>query len=154
MICRNILTTRQVLSSAAIEQLIAQRVADAIVAYEANQNSGNEAHDVASGSAGRSEHTTPGELTWWNTYTQSVGIDAAYETTWEELRKMMTEEKLNVISGDSQESQGKVTSSKLTKIQEEICMAHDLMDQVVRAKVAKDVDNKRMWEDELGGNPY
>ncbi|GJY38678.1 hypothetical protein Tco_0425042 [Tanacetum coccineum] len=41
------------------------------------------------------------------------------------------------------ETQGNVTSLKPTKIQEEIRMAHDLMDQVVRAKVAMDVDNKR-----------
>nr|GEX20966.1 hypothetical protein [Tanacetum cinerariifolium] len=33
-------------------------------------------------------------------------------------------------------------------------MAHDLMDQVVRAKAAKDADNKREWEDEQRGNPY
>ncbi|GJV45919.1 hypothetical protein Tco_1430455 [Tanacetum coccineum] len=33
-----------------------------------------------------------GALTWWNAYAQSVGIDAAYETTWKELKKMMTEE--------------------------------------------------------------
>ncbi|GJS12662.1 hypothetical protein Tco_0407134 [Tanacetum coccineum] len=30
---------------------------------------------------------------------------------------------------------------------EAICVAHDLMDQVVRAKVANDADNKRKWED-------
>nr|GEW27292.1 hypothetical protein [Tanacetum cinerariifolium] len=166
---RNILTTRQVLSSAAIEQLIAQRVADAIVAYEANQNSRNE----------------------------SVGIDAAYETTWEELKEMMTDEyclrnelhkletklwnlsveRTNIIGytkrfqelallcigmviaeykkvkryikGLTEESQGKATSSKLTKIQEAIRMAHDLMDRVVRAKVAMML-TKRMWEDENG----
>ncbi|GKD91411.1 putative reverse transcriptase domain-containing protein [Tanacetum coccineum] len=51
-------TTRHGLNSAAIEQLIAQCVANAIAAYKANQNS----------------------------------VDAAYETTWEELKKMLTEE--------------------------------------------------------------
>ncbi|GKB03372.1 reverse transcriptase domain-containing protein [Tanacetum coccineum] len=28
------------------------------------------------------------------------------------------------------------------------------MDQVVKAKVTKDANNKRKWEDEQGGNPY
>ncbi|GJZ13653.1 hypothetical protein Tco_0548883 [Tanacetum coccineum] len=50
--------------------------------------------------------------------------------------------------------QGKVASLKPSKIQEAICMAHDLMDQVVRAKIAKDSDNKRNWEDKQGINPY
>nr|GEU51909.1 hypothetical protein [Tanacetum cinerariifolium] len=39
-----------------------------------------------------------------------------------------------------------------TKIQEAIRMAHDLMDQVVRAKAAKDADNKIKWEDDQEGN--
>nr|GEU73060.1 putative reverse transcriptase domain-containing protein [Tanacetum cinerariifolium] len=33
-----------------------------------------------------------GSLNWLNTYSKYVGIDAAYETSWEELKKMMTEE--------------------------------------------------------------
>ncbi|GJW17026.1 hypothetical protein Tco_0024462 [Tanacetum coccineum] len=33
-----------------------------------------------------------GAWTWWNTYLQSVRIDAAYVTSWEELKKMMMEE--------------------------------------------------------------
>nr|GFA56686.1 reverse transcriptase domain-containing protein [Tanacetum cinerariifolium] len=31
-------------------------------------------------------------LTWWNAYVQSVGLDATYETTWKELKKMMIKE--------------------------------------------------------------
>ncbi|GKG00263.1 reverse transcriptase domain-containing protein, partial [Tanacetum coccineum] len=131
----------------AIEQLIAQRVADAIAAYEANRNSRNGTQNEASGSAGGVEHTArgcsykeflncqprnfdgtegavgltrwfekmesvfricncaencqvkyatctllDGALTWWNSYVKTIGLDAAYETTWEELKKMMTEE--------------------------------------------------------------
>ncbi|GKB03139.1 hypothetical protein Tco_0831228 [Tanacetum coccineum] len=53
-------TTRQGLSSAAIEQLIAQRVADALIAYEANRNSGTGVSDETSGSAKGAEHTTCG----------------------------------------------------------------------------------------------
>ena len=33
-----------------------------------------------------------GALTWWNAYAQSVGIDAAYETSWEKLKEIMREE--------------------------------------------------------------
>nr|GFD12995.1 hypothetical protein [Tanacetum cinerariifolium] len=44
------------------------------------------------------------------------------------------------------------SSVLLTKIQEAIHTAHDLMDQVIRAKVAKDANNKRKWEDDHGGN--
>ncbi|GKC57614.1 reverse transcriptase domain-containing protein [Tanacetum coccineum] len=34
---------------------------------------------------------TDGALTWWNSYVKTVGIDAAYEMSWKELMKMMTE---------------------------------------------------------------
>ncbi|GJQ99389.1 hypothetical protein Tco_0522374 [Tanacetum coccineum] len=70
---------------------------------------------------------------------------------------MVTPEYIKVecyIWGLMEDIQGKVTSSKSTKIQEAIRIAHDLMDRVVRAKVAKDIDKKRKWEDEQGGNPY
>ncbi|GJR59231.1 hypothetical protein Tco_1501393 [Tanacetum coccineum] len=84
-------------------------------------------------------------LTWWNSYVKTIGLDAAYETTWEELKKMMTEEYY---------IQEKVTALKQIKIQEAVRMAHDLMDQVVRAMVVKDADDKRKREDKQGGNPY
>ncbi|GJV49588.1 reverse transcriptase domain-containing protein [Tanacetum coccineum] len=51
------------------------------------------------------------------------------------------------IWGLTDDIQGNVTSSKPTKIHEAICMAHDLMDQVVRSKAAKGRDNKRKWDD-------
>ena len=31
-------------------------------------------------------------LTWWNAYSKPIGIDAAYETSWDELKRMMTDE--------------------------------------------------------------
>nr|GEV82145.1 hypothetical protein [Tanacetum cinerariifolium] len=94
------------MSYVTIEQLIAQRVADAIAAYKVNQNNRNGTQNEASGST------------------------------------------------DGEDIQGKVSVSKPNKIQEAIRMAHDLTDQVVRSKVAKDVNNKRKWKDEQGGNPY
>ncbi|GKB38606.1 hypothetical protein Tco_0883548 [Tanacetum coccineum] len=79
---------RNGMSAAAIYQLITQRVADALLAYEANRNSGNGndngngSHDSGGGS-GRPLHTARGCTT--------VGHDAAYEMTWKSLMKMMTE---------------------------------------------------------------
>ncbi|GJV65910.1 putative reverse transcriptase domain-containing protein, partial [Tanacetum coccineum] len=100
-----------------------------------------------------------GALTWWNAYVQYVGLDATYEITWKNLKKMMIEEycprnevqkmetelwNLSVNGTDIIEDiKGNVTSSKPTKIQDAIRMAHDLMDQTMRAKAAKGVDNKR-----------
>ncbi|GJV59128.1 hypothetical protein Tco_1465228 [Tanacetum coccineum] len=126
--------TRQGLSFAAIEQLIAQRVADAIVAYEANLNSG------AVG------------LTKWFKKMESVfyicncveNCQVKYATftlldgalTWE----------LTSFGAPN------VSKSWHCSVLEAIRMAHDLMDQVVRAKVEKDANNKRKWEDDQGGN--
>ncbi|GJW08018.1 reverse transcriptase domain-containing protein [Tanacetum coccineum] len=30
-----------------------------------------------------------GALTWWNSFMKKIGLDASYETTWKELKKMM-----------------------------------------------------------------
>ncbi|GJW84764.1 hypothetical protein Tco_0157909 [Tanacetum coccineum] len=162
--------------SAAIEQLIAQHVADAMTAYEANRNSGNGVNNETSSSVGGVEHTVrscsykefltckpqncqvkyatctllDGALIWWNAYVQSVGLDAANETTWTESKQIMTEEYCprneevallcptmvtpeykkieRYIWGLPDDIQGNVTSSKPTKIQEAIRIAHDLMD--------------------------
>ncbi|GJS73212.1 reverse transcriptase domain-containing protein [Tanacetum coccineum] len=111
------------MSSTTIEQLIAQRMADAMTAYEANQNSGTRINnDRTSGSVTEEvvgltrwfekmeyvfhicnctenyqvKYATctllDGALTWWNAYVQSVGLEATYETTWNELKNTMIEE--------------------------------------------------------------
>ncbi|GKC13831.1 hypothetical protein Tco_1010613 [Tanacetum coccineum] len=33
-----------------------------------------------------------GALTWWNSHVKTAGIDAAYDMSWKDLMKMMTEE--------------------------------------------------------------
>ncbi|GJU50668.1 hypothetical protein Tco_1220223 [Tanacetum coccineum] len=86
-------TTRQGMGSIEIEELIAQRVADAMTTYKANRNSRNGVHQETSASAG-----------------------------------------------------GVKPTPRANKIQEAVRMAHDLMDKVVRAKTAKNVENKRKWE--------
>ncbi|GJT05958.1 hypothetical protein Tco_0840420 [Tanacetum coccineum] len=52
------------------------------------------------------------------------------------------------IWGLTPKIQGNVTSSKLTTIHYAIRMAYHLLDQVVRAKVARDADNKRKCKDD------
>ncbi|GJY36094.1 hypothetical protein Tco_0421472 [Tanacetum coccineum] len=153
-------TTRQGLVSAAIKQLIAQHVANAMTAYEANQNSGNGVNNKTSGSArGQKE-----PLAYLDGLKRWIGLDAAYETTWKELKQIMIDKYCpknkelallcpimvtpeykkseRYIWGLTNDIQGNATSSKPTKIQESIRMAHDLMDQVVRSKAAKGGDNK------------
>ncbi|GJR43546.1 reverse transcriptase domain-containing protein [Tanacetum coccineum] len=136
-----------------------------------------------------------GALTWWNSYLKRIGLDAAYETTWRELKQMIIDEycprnevqkietKLwnlsvkgtNIVGyikrfqelallcptmvtpeykmfgwniwGVAYDIQGDHTTSNPTRIRESIYMAHDLMDQVVRAKATKNGKNKRKWED-------
>ncbi|GJV91908.1 reverse transcriptase domain-containing protein, partial [Tanacetum coccineum] len=173
-----------------------QRVADAIAAYEANQNNGNGTQNKASGSVGGVEHTTrrcsykeflnfqprnfdrtKGSvgLTRWFEKMESVfhicncvkscqvkaeddvdgGRLSEKQRVGTTLSRYVTLEYKKVeryIWGLTKNIQGKVNSSKPTKIQEAIRLAHDLMDQVGRAKAAKDADNKRKWEDDQEGN--
>ncbi|GJW93050.1 reverse transcriptase domain-containing protein [Tanacetum coccineum] len=104
---------------------------------------------------------------------KTVGHDAAYEMTWKNLMKLMTEaycprneiQKLEnelwsltvketdkverFISGLPDSIQENVTSSKPTRLQEAIEIANSLMDQKNRVFTARQVDNKRRME----GNP-
>ncbi|GKD13496.1 hypothetical protein Tco_1197903 [Tanacetum coccineum] len=174
-------TTRHGLSSTAIEQLIAQCVADAIVAYKENQNSGNGIQNEASSSASGVEHTAHGcsykdflnsKPRYFDRTKRVVGLRRWFEKMKSVFRicncaencqvkyatctlldklallclVMVTPEYKKVeryIWGLTKYIQGKVASLKSAKIQEAIRMAHDLMDQVVKAKIVKDSDNKR-----------
>ncbi|GKD88442.1 hypothetical protein Tco_1363949 [Tanacetum coccineum] len=109
-------TTRQGLNSATIEQLIAQLIANAMTAYEENRNSINKANHKASGSTGGNGRSRwfekmelvfhiengqvkyakctlmDGALTWWNSYVKTIGLDAAYKTTWKVLKQIIIDE--------------------------------------------------------------
>ncbi|GKB00023.1 reverse transcriptase domain-containing protein [Tanacetum coccineum] len=108
------------MTDAAIKELIAQGIADALAEYEANRSSrnGDDSHDLGSGRR-MTKHTTRectysdflkcqtlnfkgtkgfatctllgNALTWWNSHVKSVGHDAAYGMTWKTLKKMMTD---------------------------------------------------------------
>ncbi|GJT05605.1 hypothetical protein Tco_1252345 [Tanacetum coccineum] len=181
---------RNGMSTTAIEQLISQRVNKALMAHETNRNSRN-LPNGDSNSVGRGERTMEsvsqvsnyddncqmkyatctlldGALTWWNTHMKTVGIDAAYQTSWTELKKMMTteyclkneelallclgmvpEEEKKIeryIWGLIEKIKGNVTSLQPTKISDAIRMSHKLMNQIVRANSARSSDNKRKWE--------
>ncbi|GJZ77322.1 reverse transcriptase domain-containing protein [Tanacetum coccineum] len=103
------------MTNAAIKQMIAQGVADALAEHEANRNSrnGNDSHDSGNGRRRQwfekmeyvfqiSNYTVACQikfatctllgnaLTWWNSHFKTVGHDAAYEMPWKTLKKMMT----------------------------------------------------------------
>nr|GEU44873.1 hypothetical protein [Tanacetum cinerariifolium] len=92
-------------------------------------------------------------LTWWNSHVKTVGHDAAYEMIWKTLMKMLTGKyyprgeikKLEIemwnlkvekyVGGLLDMIQGSVMASKPKTMQEAIKIAHNLMDQKVRAYV-------------------
>ncbi|GJX48746.1 hypothetical protein Tco_0273936 [Tanacetum coccineum] len=103
-------------------------------------------------------HTFSGTEGAGNSHVHSVGIDAAYLTPWTELKEMMTAEfcprnELAVmcltmvtleykkieryIWGLPESIQGNVTSSKPATTHDDIRMAYNLIDQVVRAKAVR-----------------
>ncbi|GJQ95673.1 putative reverse transcriptase domain-containing protein [Tanacetum coccineum] len=103
-----------------LEQLIADRVAAAMIAYEANHasGSGNKTSQEASNASGGLTRwfkkmesvfhisdcaescqvkyatcTLQGEaLTWWNSYVKTTNLDAAYAIGWKKLKEMLIEE--------------------------------------------------------------
>ncbi|GKD62234.1 hypothetical protein Tco_1299743 [Tanacetum coccineum] len=140
-------TTRSGMTFDAIGQLIAQRVAEALAAHKANRNNkngnGNESENgngncnETNGNAGGAVGTegVMGLAKWFknmesNSYVKTVGIDAAYEMSWKELMKMMTELALLCL---------KMVLDKEERIE-------SLIDQKVRAIASRQAENKRRWE--------
>ncbi|GJU23192.1 hypothetical protein Tco_1156534 [Tanacetum coccineum] len=93
--------TIQGMTSDAIEELIAQRVADALETYETNWNTRNgKKNDNGNWSGSHTDQGSGmkyatctllnGALTWWNSHVRTVGHDAAYEMPWKDLMKMLT----------------------------------------------------------------
>ncbi|GKC55696.1 hypothetical protein Tco_1083294 [Tanacetum coccineum] len=143
------------MSSSTIKQIIAKRVADALITYKAKQKSGARTNDGASGSAGGARHTNRGcsykEFLNCKPH-NSKEAEGAVGLIRNELQKMEIElwnlslEGIDItgyIWGLKEEIKRNVTSFKPITIQGAIRMSHDLMDQVVRDKVTRDADNKR-----------
>ncbi|GJW88378.1 putative reverse transcriptase domain-containing protein [Tanacetum coccineum] len=67
-------------------------------------------------------------LTWWNGRTASMGIDAANDTPWAEVKVEQ------YIHGLSKNIRGDVTSSQTATIDHAVCMAYQLMGQIIQDK--------------------
>nr|GEU48980.1 hypothetical protein [Tanacetum cinerariifolium] len=144
--------TKQRMNSATIEQLIAQRVADAMIAYEANRNNRNGTHNKASRSAGGVKHTVRSfsykEFLTYKPHNFKGTEGAVGLTRW--FKKMKS---LFHINNRVENFQVKYVVCTLLDGAliwwnlEAIRMAHGLMDQVVRTKATKNGENKRKWED-------
>ncbi|GJT17275.1 putative reverse transcriptase domain-containing protein [Tanacetum coccineum] len=95
----------------------------------------------------------------WNLTVKGDDI-ARYTNSFHELTvmcpTMVTSEYKKIkryIWGLPKRIQGNVTSSKPATIHEAIRMAHNLMDQVVRANATRSIEaNKRKWEDHQSGS--
>ncbi|GJS71354.1 putative reverse transcriptase domain-containing protein [Tanacetum coccineum] len=113
-------------------------------------------------------------LTWWNGRIASMGIDAANGTPWTELKgtdidgytnrfhelallcpRMVEPEQVKVeqyIRGLSKNIRGDVTSSRPTGIDEAVCMAYQLMGQIIQDKTDEVSEGeKRKGEGDRGG---
>ncbi|GJT28688.1 reverse transcriptase domain-containing protein [Tanacetum coccineum] len=163
------------MSVTAIKRLISQCVADALLDYEVNQNSGNRnenengnrngnGNDNGNGSqvsgSGRTLHTARG-----NTYKEFLNCQPLnFKRTEGAVRLAHWFEKMEYvfhISNFAVECQvkyatctlrGNVTSSKPTRLQEAIQIANSLMDQKVRVYAARQADNKKIMENNLRDN--
>ncbi|GJX03523.1 hypothetical protein Tco_0189439 [Tanacetum coccineum] len=85
-------------------------------------------------------------LTWWNSQVAMMGLEAANQIGWTEMRRLMTEEFCPV-------KEGTVIGSKPTNLNEAVRMAHALMEQKAQARIERIAEgNKRKWESSQGGN--
>ncbi|GJT56581.1 putative reverse transcriptase domain-containing protein, partial [Tanacetum coccineum] len=106
-------------------------------------------------------------LTWWNGRIASMGIDAAngtnidgYTNRFHELAslcpRMVEPEQVKVdqyIRGLSKNVRGDVTSSRPTSIDEAVCMAYQLMGQIIQDKTNEVSEGeKRKGEGDRGDN--
>ncbi|GJV09478.1 hypothetical protein Tco_1347134 [Tanacetum coccineum] len=88
-----------------------------------------------------------GALTWWNSHVRAVGHDAAYEMSWKDLMKMMTE--AYCPRNEIQKLESEIVpdeADKVKRLQEAIQFANSLMDQKVRAYAARQADNQRRMD--------
>nr|GEX15695.1 putative reverse transcriptase domain-containing protein [Tanacetum cinerariifolium] len=74
---------------------------------------------------------TKDALSWWNSFTQPIEIEEAYNTTWSELKKILTKRSLH--RGLPRSIEGNVIASKPKTLEEAITIAQRLMGQGERA---------------------
>ncbi|GJZ47250.1 putative reverse transcriptase domain-containing protein [Tanacetum coccineum] len=66
-------------------------------------------------------------LTWWNSHKRTIGTDAAFAMSWRELMKLM----------------GNVIATEPTRLQDDVHMANNLMDQKLKGYAIKNAKIKR-----------
>ncbi|GKC54088.1 reverse transcriptase domain-containing protein [Tanacetum coccineum] len=216
--------TRSGMTPKAIEELIKQRVAEALAVYEANRaaelavesqsqngdydgngNVGGNGNKIGGGNGDENDRGNENEngggngngnpnrndrgvmpvarectyhdfvkcqplnfkgiegvaLTWWNAHKRTIGADAAFEMSWRELMKLMTErfQELTMmctkmvpeeedrvekfIRGLPNNIQGNVIATEPTRLQDAVRIANNLMDQKLKGYAMKNVENKR-----------
>ncbi|GJY45459.1 putative reverse transcriptase domain-containing protein [Tanacetum coccineum] len=93
-------------------------------------------------------------LTWWNGRIDSMGIDTANGTPWNEI--MVSLSRLKAVSqyirGCQMNIRGDVTSSRPAGIDEAVCMAHQFMGQIIQDKTDEASEGeKRKGQGDRGG---
>ncbi|GJY45522.1 putative reverse transcriptase domain-containing protein [Tanacetum coccineum] len=173
--------TRSRMTPGSIEEVIAQRVVEALETCEANQNvknvvenEGDSENEGGNGNGngggngnlnvnnnnGNGNHgdNTGGalqaarEICYMHTTKWCIDTDAAYAMTWKELMRLMTEVYYPRNEGLPDSIQGNVTSFAPTRFQDVVKMASSLIDQKVRANTVRQADNKGKWENHSRDN--
>ncbi|GKB83511.1 putative reverse transcriptase domain-containing protein [Tanacetum coccineum] len=113
-------------------------------------------------------------LTWWNSQVATMGLEAANQIGWTEMKRIMTEEFCPIEEVQRMEHElwnlkvkefditaytkrfhelGTVIGSKPISLNEAVRMAHALMEQKSQARIERIAEgNKRKWESSQGGN--
>ncbi|GKF35577.1 hypothetical protein Tco_0112335 [Tanacetum coccineum] len=99
-------------------------------------------------------------LTWWNSKIAIMGLETVNQMPWTKMKQLMTvefypieeiqriEHKESVkvdayIRGLSENIKGEVTSSMPANLNEDVCMAHKLMEQKLQAKDERILEGKK-----------
>ncbi|GJT18939.1 putative reverse transcriptase domain-containing protein [Tanacetum coccineum] len=142
----------QLLTQAAIDRLIQQRVDAAIATEKERVRNEGPAGGSAQGPAAAPPARECRALTWWNSQVATLGLEVANGKSWTEMKTMITKELCP--PEEIQRMEREVTSSSPTTLNVAVRMAHTLMEQKRLAKAKRDAEGKkRKWENfHSGGN--
>nr|GEV90070.1 putative reverse transcriptase domain-containing protein [Tanacetum cinerariifolium] len=170
LVIRKMPTTRQGMTTDAIEQLIAERVAAALTAHEANRDNDNGIRNETSGgtkgAVGLARwfkkmksvfhiSTVPSTASFTVKGTNVVGYTQQIQELALLCPEMVLDEEKKIkryIWGLLDNIQGIVTLAGPTRFQDADKLANSFMDQKVRANAARQAENKRRWEINQGSN--
>ncbi|GKF84230.1 hypothetical protein Tco_0249128 [Tanacetum coccineum] len=109
-------------------------------------------------------------LTWWNSHKRTIETDAAYALSWRELLKLMTkvfqeltmmctkmvpeeEDRMKkFIRGLPDNIQGNVIAAELTRLQDAVRIANNLMDQKLKGYAVRNAENTRRLNNNYRNN--